>query len=89
MRREYKTTEFWAVVVGAGLWLADKHLGTNVLDVLADGEAVTAAKAQVAIIADSLRAATGSDSNVIVYGAIVVYIARKAEKVADMWRSDK
>ena len=88
-RREYQTTEFWAVVIGAALWLTDKHLGTNVLDVLADGEAVTAARAQVAIIADSLRAATGSDSNIIVYGAVAVYVGRKLEKIVSVWKGAK
>ena len=86
MKREYQTTEFWAVVIGAILWLLDKHTGTNILDVLADGEAVTAAKAQVAIIAANLREATGSDSDIIVYGAVAVYVGRKVEKVIAIWK---
>ena len=86
-RREYQTTEFWAVVIGAILWILDKHFGTNILDVLADGEAVTAAKAQVAIIAANLREATGSDSDIIVYGAVAVYVGRKVEKVVKIWRA--
>ena len=56
---------------------------------LADGEAVTAARAQVAIIADSLRAATGSDSNIIVYGAVAVYVGRKLEKIVSVWKGAK
>ena len=86
-QREYKTTEFWAVVIGAILWLLDKHTGTNILDVLADGEAVTAAKAQVAIIAANLREATGSDSDVVIYGAMAIYVGRKLEKVVKIWRA--
>ena len=86
MKREYQTTEFWAVVIGAVLWILDKHTGTNILDVLADGETVTAAKAQVAIIAANLREATGSDSDIIVYGAVAVYVGRKIEKVVKIWK---
>ena len=65
MKREWQTTEFWAVVVGAALWVIDKWTGTNILDVLSDGQALTDAKVQVAAIASSLREATGSDSNII------------------------
>lgn len=86
MKREYQTTEFWAVVIGAILWLVDKHTGTNILDALADGEAVTTAKAQVAIIAANLREATGSDSDILVYGAVAVYVGRKLEKIVSAWR---
>ena len=87
MKREYQTTEFWAVVIGVILWLLDRHTGTNILDVLADGEAVTAAKAQVAIIAANLREATGSDSDVVIYGAMAIYVGRKLEKVVKIWRA--
>lgn len=86
-RREYQTTEFWAVAIGVILWLLDRHTGTNILDVLADGEAVTAAKAQVAIIAANLREATGSDSDVVIYGAMAIYVGRKLEKVVKIWRA--
>ena len=71
------------------MWLLDKHTGTNILDVLADGEAVTTAKAQVAIIAANLREATGSDSNIIVYGAVAVYVGRKLEKIVSVWKGAK
>ena len=80
MKREYKTTEFWAVVIGALLWLLDKHTGTNILDILSDGNTITEAKVQVASIAASLREATGSNSDIIVYGALAVYVGRKGRK---------
>lgn len=86
MKREWKTTEFWAVVIGAILWLIDKWTGTNILDVLSDGQALTDAKVQVAAIAASLREATGSDSDIIVYGAVAVYVGRKVEKVVAIWK---
>lgn len=86
MKREYQTTEFWAVAIGAILWLLDKHAGTNILDVLSDGQALTDAKVQVAAIAANLREATGSDSDIIVYGAVAVYVGRKAEKVVKIWK---
>ena len=86
MKREYQTTEFWAVVIGAILWLLDKWTGTNVLDVLSGGQALTDAKIQVAAIASSLREATGSDSDIIVYGAVAVYAGRKAEKIVGLWK---
>ena len=86
MKREWQTTEFWAVVIGAILWLIDKWTGTNILDVLSDGQALTDAKVQVAAIAASLREATGSDSDIIVYGAVAVYVGRKVEKVVKIWK---
>ena len=86
-QREYKTTEFWSVAIVVILWLLDRHTGTNILDVLADGEAVTAAKAKVAIIAAYLREATGSDSDVVIYGAMAIYVGRKLEKVVKIWRA--
>lgn len=86
MKREYQTTEFWAVVVGAILWLLDKWTGTSILDVLSDGQALTDAKIQVAAIAANLREATGSDSDIIVYGAVAVYVGRKVEKVIAIWK---
>ena len=88
-KKEYKTTEFWAVVIGAILWLIDKWTGTNILDVLSDGQALTDAKTQVAIIAANLREATGSDSDIIVYGAVAVYVGRKLEKIVSVWKGAK
>ena len=86
MKREYQTTEFWAVVIGAALWLIDKWTGTNILDVLSDGQALTDAKVQVAAIASSLREATGSDSGLLIYAAMAVYFGRKVEKVVTIWK---
>ncbi len=88
MKREYKTTEFWTVVLGALLWLLDKYTGTNILDILSDGNIITEAKVQVASIAESLREATGSNSDIILYGALVVYIIRKVEKITSIWKKD-
>ena len=88
MKREYQTTEFWAVVIGALLWLLDKHIGTNILDILSDGNTITEAKVQVASIAASLREATGSNSDIIVYGALAVYVGRKVEKITSIWKKD-
>ena len=50
---------------------------------------VIGAKAQVAIIAANLREATGSDSNIIVYGAVAVYVGRKLEKIVSVWKGAK
>ena len=86
MKPEYKTTELWAVGVAAALWLIDKWVGTNVLDTLADGQALTEAKVQVATIAASLRGATGSDSELLIYAAMAVYFGRKVEKVVALWK---
>ena len=86
MKREWQTTEFWAVVAGAALWLVDKWTGTSILDVLSDGQALTDAKIQVAAIAANLREATGSDSDIIVYGAVAVYVGRKVEKIVGLWK---
>ena len=86
MKPEYKTTELWAVGVAAALWLVDKWVGTNVLDTLADGQPLTEAKVQVAAIAASLREATGSDSELLIYAAMAVYFGRKAEKVVALWK---
>lgn len=88
MKREYQTTEFWAVVIGALLWLLDKHTGTNILDILSDGNTITEAKVQVASIAASLREATGTNSDIIVYGALAIYVGRKVEKITSIWKKD-
>lgn len=34
----------------------------------------------------TLREATGSDSDIIVYGAVAVYVGRKVEKVVKIWK---
>ena len=89
MKREYQTTEFWAVVVGAALWIIDKWTGTSILDVLSDGQALTDAKIQVAAIAANLRDATGSDNDIIVYGTVAVYVNRKLKKIVSVWKGAK
>ena len=89
MKREWQTTEFWAVVAGAALWLVDKWVGTNVLDTLADGQTITKAKMQIATIAASLREATGSDSGLLIYAAMAVYVGRKLEKIVSVWKGAK
>lgn len=85
-KKEYKTTEFWAVGIAAAVWLVDKWLGTNILDLIVDGQPMTEAKLQVAAIAAQLREATGSDSDILVYGALAVYVGRKVEKVVAVWK---
>ena len=35
-RREYQSTEFWAVLVGVALYLADRHLAGGLLEHHAD-----------------------------------------------------
>ena len=40
-------------------------------------------------IAASLREATGSDSDIIVYGAVAVYVGRKLEKIVSVWKGAK
>ena len=86
MQREYKTTEFWAVVVGAALWLIDRYAGTNLFDIVADGQPITEAKAQVLAIAAQLRQATGANESILLYAAMAVYFGRKIEKIVSVWR---
>lgn len=87
MKTERKTTEFWTVAIGLLIWLADRHFGTNFLDSI-NLETLTEAKAQVAVIAGQLQAATGSDSNLILYAAGLVYVLRKAEKITAILKGD-
>lgn len=85
-RREYTTTEFWAVVISLVLYLLDRHLGGGLLDGLPPDQVLTDARAQVLAIAAQLRAATGSESGLILYVAGGVYALRKIEKIAAIWR---
>ena len=85
-RREYQTTEFWAMLIGVALYLADRHLGGGLLDGLPADQAITEAKAQVLAIAAQLRQATGSESGLILYAAGAVYGLRKVEKIVALWR---
>ena len=68
------------------LYLLDRHLAGGVFDGLAPDQAITEARAQVLAIAAQLRAATGSESGLILYVAGGVYLLRKLEKIAAIWR---
>lgn len=85
-KREYTTTEFWAVGVGLLLYLLDRHVGGCLLDGIPPDQVLTEARAQVLAIAAQLRAATGSESGLILYVAGGVYALRKAEKIVALWR---
>ena len=85
-KREYSTTEFWTVGIGVLLYLLDRHLAGGVFDGLAPDQAITEARAQVLAIAAQLRQATGSESGLILYVAGGVYLLRKLEKIATIWR---
>ena len=85
-KREYSTTEFWAVGVGLLLYLLDRHLAGGVFDGLAPDQVITEARAQVLAIAAQLRQATGSESGLILYVAGGVYALRKLEKIVSIWR---
>ena len=85
-KREYSTTEFWAVGVGLLLYLLDRHLAGGVFDGLQPDQAITEARAQVLAIAAQLRQATGSESGLILYVSGGVYLLRKLEKIAAIWR---
>ena len=85
-KREFQTTEFWTVAVGLALWLVDRYAGVGVLDGMDPDQAITEARAQVLAIAAQLRAATGSESGLILYVAGGVYLLRKLEKIAAIWR---
>ena len=85
-KREYSTTEFWTVGVGLLLYLLDRHLAGGVFDGLAPDQAITEARAQVLAIAAQLRAATGSESGLILYVSGGVYLLRKLEKIAAIWK---
>lgn len=85
-RREYQSTEFWTVGVGLLLYLLDRHLAGGVFDGLAPDQAITEARAQVLAIAAQLRQATGSESGLILYVSGGVYLLRKIEKIAAIWR---
>lgn len=86
MKREYQSTEFWAVLVGILIYLADRHLAGGLLDGLPPDQVMTEARAQVLAIAAQLRQATGSESGLILYVAGGVYLLRKLEKIATIWR---
>ena len=85
-RREYTTTECWAVGVGLLLYLLDRHVGGGLLDGIPPVQVLTEARAQVLAIAAQLRQATGSESGLILYVAGGVYALRKAEKIVAIWR---
>ena len=85
-RREYQSTEFWAVGIGLLLYLLDRHVGGGLLDGLPPDQVLTDARAQVLAIAAQLRQATGSESGLILYVAGGVYALRKAEKIVALWR---
>ena len=85
-KREYQTTEFWAMLVGLLLYLADRHLCGGLLDGVPPDQVLTEARAQVLAIAAQLRQATGSESGLILYAAGAVYALRKIEKIVALWR---
>ena len=86
MKREYQTTEFWAMAVMAALWLVDRYTGTNLFDLVADGQVLTEAQARVAAIAAGLRESTGGDSDLLLHVAIIIYALRKGEKAVAIWK---
>lgn len=85
-KREYQTTEFWAMSVGLLLYLADRYLGGGLLDGLPPDQVLTEARAQVLAIAAQLRQATGNESSLIIYAAGALYALRKIEKIVVVWR---
>ena len=85
-QREYQTTEFWAMLTGVVLYLADRHLAGGLLDGVPPDQVLTEARAQVLAIAAQLRQATGSESGLILYAAGAVYALRKVEKIVALWR---
>ena len=85
-RREYQSTEFWTVLVGILIYLADRYLAGGLLDGIPPDQVLTEARAQVLAIAAQLRQATGSESGLILYVAAGVYALRKAEKIVSIWR---
>lgn len=85
-KREYQTTEFWAMGIGLVLYLIDRHLSGGLLDGVPPDQVLTDARAQVLAIAAQLRQATGSESGLILYAAGAVYALRKVEKIVAIWR---
>ena len=85
-RREYQTTELWAVVLAAVLWLIDRWTGTSLFDLVADGQPITEARAQVAAIVAQLHAAAGGNSDLLLYVGGLIYAGRKIEKIVSAWR---
>ena len=88
-KREYQTTELWAVVLAAALWLIDRWTGTSLFDLVADGQPITEARAQVAAIVAQLHAAAGGNSDLLLYIGGMIYAGRKAEKIVAAWRGGK
>ena len=87
-KREYQTTELWAVVLAAALWLIDRWTGTNLFDLVADGQ-VNEARAQVAAIVAQLHAAAGGNSDLLLYVGGLIYAGRKLEKIVSVWKGEK
>ena len=85
-RREYQTTELWAMVLAAVLWLIDRWTGTNLFDLVADGQPITEARAQVAAIVAQLHAAAGGNSDLLLSVGGLIYAGRKIEKIVSAWR---
>ena len=79
MKREYKATEFWALVLMVAAWLLDRYFGAGLLDNI-DLAAVDSAKAEVLKLAADLRG-DGGNSSILVIVGLVVYMGRKAEKI--------
>lgn len=80
MKREYKTTEFWALIVMVLTWFVDRQTGTDLFSQV-DLNTVTGVKAEVLALAAEIRGETGGQSNILIYTGILIYGLRKIEKV--------
>ena len=89
MKREYKTTEFIALILMSATWLIDRQFGSDLFSQV-DLATVDGARAEVLALAAEIRGEGGSNSNLLVYTGLFIYGLRKVEKViAHVWPGDK
>jgi len=86
MKREFKTTEFWTLIIMVLAWLVDRRVGTDLFSQV-DPATLTEAKAQVLLIAANLREQSGSDSNLLVYAGGAIYLIRKVQKIVEVMKN--
>lgn len=80
MKREFKTTEFWFVILALAAWLYDKHNGTDFFSKITP-ENIADIHTQVLAIAAAYKQQAGYDSNLLIYLSGIVYGIKKWEKI--------
>lgn len=80
MKREFKTTEFWFVILALAAWFYDKHNGTDYFSKITP-ENIADIHSQVLAIAAAYKQQAGTDSSLLLYLSMAVYGLKKWEKV--------